>query len=88
LIKRFDKSQFQKLLIEWIVDSNGSFRQVKHLRLWRIFEYLNPSVKQTQAHIGHDIVRKRIIQIHKSNKAFIIKSLKDVPGQIHVLFNR
>ena len=86
LIRRFDKSRFQKLLIEWIVDSNGSFRQAEHLRL-RIFEYLNPSVEQTQAHTGHDIVRKRIVQIYESNKAHIIKVLKGVPGQIHVSFD-
>lgn len=87
LIRRFDKSRFQKLLIEWIVDSNGSFRQAEHPRLRRIFEYLNPSVEQTQAHIGHDIVRKRIIQIYESNKTYIIKVLKEVPGQIHVSFD-
>ena len=61
LIRRFDKSRFQKLLIEWMVDSNGSFRQAEHPRLRRIFEYLNPSVEQTQAYIGHDIVRKQIV---------------------------
>lgn len=63
-----------------MVDSNSSFRQAKYLQLWRIFEYLNPSVKQTQAYISHDIVYKQIIQIYKSNKAHIIKVLKGAPG--------
>jgi hypothetical protein len=63
-----------------MVDSNGSFRQAEYLRLRRIFEYLNPSVEQTQAYIGHDIVCKQIIQIDESNKAHIIKVLKGAPG--------
>jgi hypothetical protein len=44
LIQRLDKDRFQRLLVEWVVDANISFRQPEHARLRRIFEYLNPSV--------------------------------------------
>ncbi|OBS20285.1 hypothetical protein FPOA_20876 [Fusarium poae] len=58
LIQRFDRDHFQKLLLEWVVDANISFRQPEHCRLRRIFEYLNPSVAATNAHISHDTVRE------------------------------
>ena len=64
LIQRFDKDRFQKLLIEWVVDANVSFRQPKHRRLRHVFEYLNPSVTVTNAHISHDTVRKRIVDLY------------------------
>lgn len=50
LIKRFDRGEFQKLIINWIVESQQSFKQVEHPRLQQIFEYLNPAVKVTSAH--------------------------------------
>ena len=57
LIQRFSKDHFQKLLIEWLIDANVSFRQPEHRRLRRVFEYLNPSVAVANAHISHDTVR-------------------------------
>ncbi|KAM0742755.1 hypothetical protein ACQRIT_002932 [Beauveria bassiana] len=38
LIQRFDKAHFQRLLLEWVVDANVSFRQPEHWRLRRVFE--------------------------------------------------
>ncbi|KAM0670859.1 hypothetical protein ACQRIU_001254 [Beauveria bassiana] len=43
LIRRFDQAEFQKLVVNWIVESQQSFRQVEHPRLRQIFEYLNPA---------------------------------------------
>lgn len=57
LIQRFDMNHFQRLLLEWVVDANISFRQPEHDRRRRIFEYLNPSVAATNAYISHNIVR-------------------------------
>jgi hypothetical protein len=76
LIQRFDRNHFQRLLLEWVIDANISFRQPEHGRLRRIFEYLNPSVAVTNAHISHDTVRRRIID-----------HLRSVPGQIHIAFD-
>lgn len=87
LIRRFDRDHFQKLLLEWVVDANISFRQPEHCRLRRIFEYLNPSVAVTNAHISHNTVRKRIIDVHSRHKAQIIDHLRNVPGQIHIAFD-
>jgi hypothetical protein len=64
LIRRFDKNRFQRLLLEWVVDANISFRQPEQWRLRRAFEYLNPSVAATNAHISHNTVRRRITDIH------------------------
>ncbi|OAQ57863.1 restless-like transposase [Pochonia chlamydosporia 170] len=87
LIQRFDKSHFQRLLLEWVVDANISFRQPEHSRLRRIFEYLNPSVAATNAHISHDTVRRRIVDLHLQQKSRIVDHLKSFPGQIHIAFD-
>ena len=87
LIQRFDRDHFQRLLLEWVVDANISFRQPEHCRLRRIFEYLNPSVAATNAHISHNTVRKRIVDLHLQHKAHIIDYLRKVPGQIHIAFD-
>ncbi|KAM3536989.1 hypothetical protein ARSEF1564_010086, partial [Beauveria bassiana] len=87
LIRRFDRDHFQKLLLEWVVDANISFRQPEHGRLRRIFEYLNPSVAVTNAHISHSTVRKRIVDLHRRHKAQIIDHLRNIPGKIHIAFD-
>jgi hypothetical protein len=87
LIQRFDRDHFHRLLLEWVVDANISFRQPEHCRLRRIFEYLNPSVAATNAHISHNTVRKRIVDLHLRHKAHIIDYLRKVPGQIHIAFD-
>ncbi|KAM4067722.1 restless-like transposase [Hirsutella rhossiliensis] len=87
LIQRFDKDHFQRLLLEWVVDANVSFRQPEHCRLRHIFEYLNPSVAVTNAHISHDTVRKRIVDLYIRYKTCVIDNLKSTPGQIHIAFD-
>jgi hypothetical protein len=87
LIQRFDKDRFQRLLLEWVVDANISFRQPEHWRLRRVFEYLNPSVAATNAHISHNTVRRRITDLHLRYKSQIISHLRTVPGQIHIAFD-
>ncbi|OAA63224.1 transposase [Akanthomyces lecanii RCEF 1005] len=87
LIRRFDRDHFQKLLLEWVVDANISFRQPEHSRLRRIFEYLNPSVAVTNAHISHNTVRKRIVDLHCRHRAQIVDHLRNIPGQIHIAFD-
>ncbi|KAM5360625.1 hypothetical protein ACJA88_014770 [Fusarium oxysporum] len=71
LIKSFDRNVFQRLAAEWIVESNLSFREPENKRLRAIFEYLNPFVVSTDAHVGHDTVRKRAVaefEKHKGKK--------------------
>ncbi|PNP59234.1 hypothetical protein FNYG_14985 [Fusarium nygamai] len=54
LIKRFDRGEFQKLIVNWIVESQQSFKQVEHPQLQQIFEYLNPAVKVTSRRVRSD----------------------------------
>lgn len=61
IISQFDRDHFQRLLIDWVVDSNQSFRETENERLRAVFEYLNPSVIATEAHLAHDTIRKRIL---------------------------
>ena len=51
LFKNFNREHFQRLVVEWIVDSNLPFSIATDRRLRAIFEYLNPSVKAQKAHI-------------------------------------
>ncbi|EXU94519.1 hypothetical protein X797_012410, partial [Metarhizium robertsii] len=46
-IKSFDRNVFQRLVVEWIVEGNLSFREPENKRLRTIFEYLNPLVAST-----------------------------------------
>ncbi|KAK2470539.1 hypothetical protein H9L39_17835 [Fusarium oxysporum f. sp. albedinis] len=66
LIQRFDRDHFQRLLLEWVIDANISFRQPEHGRLRRIFEYRNPSVAATNAHISHDTDRVTRFEVESS----------------------
>ncbi|KAM4061650.1 restless-like transposase [Hirsutella rhossiliensis] len=87
LIKRFDRGHFQKLIVNWIVDSQQSFQQVENPRLRHIFEYLNPAVKVTDAHISRHTVRRLAIQRFEKHKTRVKEILKAAPGQIHIAFD-
>jgi hypothetical protein len=51
-IKRFDRQHFQRMLVEFAVDSNLPFAIVENPKLRSIFEYLSPSVAVQDAHIS------------------------------------
>jgi hypothetical protein len=87
LIKSFDRNVFQRLVVEWIVESNLSFREPENKRLRAIFEYLNPFVASADAHVGHDTVRKRAIAEFEKHKGKVIEVLRNAPGLIHISFD-
>lgn len=87
IIKNFDKNVFQRLVVEWIVEGNLSFREPENKRLRDIFEYLNPLVASADAHISHDTVRKRAVAEFEKHKEKVIEVLKNAPGLIHVSFD-
>ncbi|OWT42267.1 restless-like transposase [Pochonia chlamydosporia 170] len=87
LIKRFDREHFQKLVINWIVDSQQSFQQAENPRLRHIFEYLNPAVRVTDAHISRHTVRRLAIQYFEKHQTRVKGILKEAPGQIHIAFD-
>lgn len=87
VIKRFDQGHFRKLVVNWIVESQLSFKQIEHPRLQQIFEYLNPAVKVTDAHITAKTIRKLAIQQFERHHATVQEALRRSPGQIHIAFD-
>ena len=87
LIGGFSREKFQQMLVGWVVDSQGSFRQTENQRLRDLFDYLNPLVSITDAHICHDTVRTRVLEVYNANKAYIIEVLGGVRGKIHIVFD-
>ncbi|KAJ3454092.1 hypothetical protein MRS44_017986 [Fusarium solani] len=87
LIKSFDRNVFQRLVVEWIVESNLSFREPENKRLRAIFEYLNPFVASADAHVGHDTVRKRAVAEFEKHKGKVIEVLRNAAGLIHISFD-
>ncbi|EWZ28074.1 hypothetical protein FOZG_18208 [Fusarium oxysporum Fo47] len=87
LIKSFDRNVFQRLVAEWIVESNLSFREPENKRLRAIFEYLNHFVVSMDAHVGHDTVRKRAVAKFEKHKGKVIEVLRNAPGLIHISFD-
>ncbi|KAJ6436471.1 putative AC transposase [Purpureocillium lavendulum] len=87
LIKRFDRGEFQKLVVNWIVESQQSFKQVEHPRLQQIFEYLNPAVNVTSAHITAKTVHSLAVQQFERYHSKVQQVLKGSPGQIHIAFD-
>ncbi|KAG7404051.1 hypothetical protein Forpe1208_v015773 [Fusarium oxysporum f. sp. rapae] len=81
IIGRFDRLDFQRLVVSWIINSNSSFRQSEDPYLRAAFEYLNPLVKTTEAHITHNTVRRRILQVYEENKVEIKRVLATAPGK-------
>ncbi|RYP68175.1 hypothetical protein DL771_006825 [Monosporascus sp. 5C6A] len=87
LIKNFDKKQFRRLLIDWIVERNHPFTIVEEEKLRVIFEYLNPCVTNQDAHISCTTVKTLIINAFHEHKQQIVEVLSRSPGLIHIAFN-
>jgi hypothetical protein len=87
LIKNFDRNIFQRLVVEWVVESNLSFREPESRRLRAVFEYLNPFIAGADAHVGHDTVRKRATAEFERHKTKAVEVLRNAPGLIHISFD-
>ncbi|CAG9954025.1 unnamed protein product [Clonostachys rosea f. rosea IK726] len=81
LIKRFDRGEFQKLIVNWIVESQQSFKQAEHPRLQQIFEYLNPAIKVTSAHITAKTVHRLAVQQFDRYHSTVQEVLNRSPGR-------
>ncbi|OAQ60850.1 hypothetical protein VFPBJ_11511 [Purpureocillium lilacinum] len=77
----------EQAVANWLIDASVSSRQPEHRRLRRVFEYLNPSVAVTNAHISHDTVRRRIVELHHRHEKSIINHLRGISGLIHISFD-
>jgi hypothetical protein len=87
LIKNFNREQFQRLVVEWIVNSNLPFSIAMDRYLRAIFEYLNPSVKAQKAHITANTVRDLAKKQFNWHKNTVIEVLKGASGLIHISFD-
>ncbi|KAM3448286.1 hypothetical protein NHJ6243_010119 [Beauveria neobassiana] len=87
LVQGFDRKHFQRLLLKWIVEENHSFRVCEQGRLRRIFEYLNPLVKITDANISRTIIRRQVLASYEAHKDKVAAVLQRSPGLIHVSFD-
>ncbi|KAG7409390.1 hypothetical protein Forpe1208_v010865 [Fusarium oxysporum f. sp. rapae] len=87
LIKRFNKAAFKQMIVNWIVNTNRSFTTAKDPDLRAIFEYLNPSVSITEAHISDVTVRAIPEREFNANRLAVREALRKRPGQIHIQFD-
>nr|AAK16925.1 restless-like transposase [Fusarium breviconum] len=86
-IKNFDKKFFQRLLMEWIVEANLSFETAEHDKLRKIFAYLNPCVKLSDANLSATSIRRKIVASYEQHKTKVMEVLQSSPGLIHVSFD-
>ncbi|OAA58655.1 Ribonuclease H-like protein [Akanthomyces lecanii RCEF 1005] len=87
LIRRFDQAEFQKLVVNWIVESQQSFRQAEHPRLRQMFEYLNPAVHIKDARETAKTTQGLAIQQFERHRDAVQHALRRSPGQIHIAFD-
>ncbi|OBS15522.1 hypothetical protein FPOA_27040 [Fusarium poae] len=87
LVTRFDKTTFQRHIVQWITDANLSFRVPEHKGLQKVFQYLNPLVHETSANLTHETVRVRIIDEFNTYKSRVIHALSRSPSQVHIAFD-
>ena len=86
-IKYFDRSQFQRLLVEWVIASNQSFEVVEDDRLRAIFSHLNPSVEVQKALISADTIRSRIASQFELHFEKVATRIRASPGLVHFSFD-
>jgi hypothetical protein len=87
LVQGFDRKHFQRLLLEWIIEENHSFSVCEQGRLRRIFEYLNPLVKITDANITRSTIRRKVLSAYETHKNKVAEVLRQSSGLIHVSFD-
>ncbi|OBS16596.1 hypothetical protein FPOA_27258, partial [Fusarium poae] len=57
LVASFNKEEFQRKMVKWMVSANLPFRTAQHPFLREVLEYLSPSVGIQRAHISDKSVR-------------------------------
>ncbi|KAM3448796.1 hypothetical protein NHJ6243_010067, partial [Beauveria neobassiana] len=87
IVDGFDRKHFQRLVLEWIVEENHSFRVCEQGRLRTIFEYLNPLVKITDANISRTTIRHKVLASYEAHKDKVAAVLQKSPGLIHISFD-
>lgn len=86
-IKSFNRSEFRRLLVQYIVSSNRPFTEAENPILRQIFEYLNPAVSIQNAHLSGDTIRSKIISEFEKHSVAIATYLKNRQGLVHISFD-
>ena len=86
-IKNFDRTQFQRLLVEWAITSNLNFESIEDDRLRAIFSYLNSSVEVQNALVSADTVRSRIASQFELHFEKVAATIRTSPGLVHFSFD-
>ncbi|GKU14287.1 unnamed protein product, partial [Fusarium langsethiae] len=66
---------------------NQPFRVAESESLRDIFNYLNPIISATDAHLSHDSIRRRITDEYYFFRSHIIKTLQQSPSHVHIAFD-
>jgi hypothetical protein len=83
----FSRDHFQKLLVNWIVESNLPFRTIEHPRLRELLMYANPLIQQTNALVTHPTARKILVTEFERHQHTVVRILRNAPGLIHIAFD-
>jgi hypothetical protein len=87
LVASFNKEEFQRKMVKWMVSANLPFRTAQHPFLREVLEYLSPSVGIQRAHISDKSVRAIAFREYEKNKGLVAKTLQESPGQVHLAFD-
>lgn len=86
-IKSFNRSQFRRLLVQYIVSSNRPFTEAENPMLRQIFEYLNPAVTIQNAHLSGEAIRNKIVSEFEKHSGTIATFLSNRQGLVHISFD-
>ncbi|OBS15162.1 hypothetical protein FPOA_28731 [Fusarium poae] len=87
LVASFNKEEFQRKMVKWMVSANLPFRTAQHPFLREVLEYLSPSVGIQCAHISDKSVRAIAFREYEKNKGLVAKTLQESSGQVHLAFD-
>jgi hypothetical protein len=87
LIKRFDKTRFQQLVVNWIIGANLPFDTAENHDLRALFQYLNPSVEITNANITGRTVYNLAEQEFDKQFGKVADAVQKAPGLIHLAYD-
>jgi hypothetical protein len=87
LISAFDRTEFQRRIVRWLVNANLPFRTVEHPDLRDLFSFLNPSVEIQHANLSEKSVHAIVVREFERHKGTVVKTLRESPGQVHLVFD-
>ena len=86
-ISGFDKAVFQQKFLWAIVVHNLPFSPADSILLRDVFEYCNPLVSRTQAHMSRKTIHSRVLTAYNTHKPKVMEILQRVRGKIHAAFD-